>query len=151
MVRATAAAFLLLYLSTSPSAGEPARPRSPEGGKQAGEAKVRALLKERLAILKTIAQETDKFAETGRITPEEIVQAKLAVLKAELDLCQSDRERVAVYGRIVAHYQDLENVLQTRVAAGQVPRFAALRARADRLEAEANLERTKARAGAGGR
>jgi RNA polymerase sigma factor (sigma-70 family) len=108
--------------------------------------KVEQLLKERLAALRDIAAETEhRFKKTGTVPFEDLIQAKLAVLKAELDLCQSAKERIAIHEKIVALARELEAVADARFKAGRVPPGDLLKAKVNRLEAEIDLEREKAR------
>jgi hypothetical protein len=129
-----------------PGAGKP--PARVEGKKEADrkpeEDKVRALLQERLATLKQIAAETEQvYKRAGRLAWQDVVQAKLHAAKAELDLCETDKERVAVHERIVALAREIEVVVGVQVEAGKLPHFELLRARVSRLEAAVALERAR--------
>src|SRR5262249_38599778 len=96
------------YLATS--AKETEKPKSDLGhndnGKQqekrrTAEPRVQTLLKERLATLREIAHELEQSnKQSGKTAPEDVVQAKLQVLKAELELCETEREQVTVHERI---------------------------------------------------
>jgi RNA polymerase sigma factor (sigma-70 family) len=115
----------------------------------AEDAKVKALLKERLATLKEIAAHVEKrFKETALGSLEEVLQAKHQVHMAELDLCESDKERVGIHENIVANARELETLVATRVKAGVAQSVDLLKARVSRLEAEIALERAKAKAAA---
>jgi multidrug efflux pump subunit AcrA (membrane-fusion protein) len=121
---------------------------SPRGGPPVGKpvegSRVQALLKERLAVLKEILAETEKLHEqSGAIPVEDVLQARSAVLKAELELSEGGKDRVEIHERIVALARELENVTDLRFQAGRVPHTALLAAKANRLEAEVALEREK--------
>jgi hypothetical protein len=117
------------------------------GLKTVGEAAGRKAARERLAVLKQIAAETEKRFRAGLATADSLIKAKLDVCKAELELCESDKERVDVHERTVVLIRELENVLERHHRAGVVPQTAVLKAKADLLEAEAALERAKAAVG----
>jgi outer membrane protein TolC len=73
------------------------------------------------------------------------VEARRRLFKAELELCESDKERVAVHEKIVQLEKESEKVVEKRVEAGRVPTYELLAARVNRLEAEIALERAKAK------
>jgi outer membrane protein TolC len=88
----------------------------------------------------------------GSRTPiEEVVQAKLQVLEAELELADSDRERVRIHEGILALARDMEKIAQDRFKAQTLARREVLKAKANRLKAEIGLERARARLGKEGR
>jgi RNA polymerase sigma factor (sigma-70 family) len=139
----------------APAGDLPARPevQPKAGGEQpkakAGEnAKIQALLKERLATLQDVARQLEMVFKEGRIGFEDVVRAKLEVNKAELDLCATDQERIKVLEDRVAFAKDIENVVEAIVQAGKIQSFESLKARAYRLEAEIALERAKVKAAA---
>src|SRR5262249_17036657 len=86
-------------------------------GRASGESKIRALLKDKLATVKEIVAEQEKSFQAGKVSTEDVLQAKLSVLKAELDLCESDKEGVAVHERIVALTKELESAANERFKA----------------------------------
>jgi hypothetical protein len=106
------------------------------------EQKLRSLLEERQTALRGIVSEKEAaFKNHGNVTFEEVANAKLAMLKAELDLTRSLVERVAVYQRMVALLKEVEDVAKRRVEAGRAPHYELLAAKANRLETEIALER----------
>ena len=142
--RKTAVAVLLVLGLVAFGGGLLTR-RAP--AEQPADDKVRSLLKERLATLKEMAAESEKvFEQTGRSSPEDVLQAKTLVLLAELDLCDSDRERVGIHEKIVALAKGMEEITDTRFKAGRAQHTDLLKARADRLNAEIALERARAKA-----
>jgi RNA polymerase sigma factor (sigma-70 family) len=129
-----------------PAAETPAKDRA--AAQAPGESKVRTLLKERLDLLKKIAAALEKVYErSGTVKLEELAQAKIAVLKAELELCQSARERVAIHEKMVALTEDLVRFAESRYQSGQLPVWELLQARVNRLDAQIELERARAAAG----
>lgn len=107
------------------------------------EDKVKALLRERLATLQTVADLTEKAYATGNIPFTKVIESRLAVRKAELELCETDADRIKVLEKSVAESRQLEEVVQTLVKSGQAPQREALTAKVQRLEAEIALERAR--------
>jgi tetratricopeptide (TPR) repeat protein/thiol-disulfide isomerase/thioredoxin len=110
--------------------------------------RVRALQEERLATLKEIAAEREKAFRHGRAPSDDVLQARLLVLRAELELCDSDRERVAIHEKIVALAKETEETRASQYKARRLSHSDLLTAKANRLEAEVALERAKAKAAA---
>jgi serine/threonine protein kinase/WD40 repeat protein len=97
-------------------------------------------LQERLTALREIAAQKEKLYAAGTMTFEEVARSRLQAFKAELPLCTADAERIAVHERIVACMKELEKLVEQLTRAGVAPAADLLRARADRAEAEAELE-----------
>jgi outer membrane protein TolC len=109
------------------------------------DAKVKALLKERLATLRTLVEQTTKEYTEGRASFDRVHQATTALLHAELELGDSDKARIAVLEKLVAQAKKNEEVAATRYKSGVAPASDALLAAAGRLEAEIALERARAK------
>src|SRR5262245_10553332 len=60
------------------------------------DAKLKELLKERHATVKEIAAQVAKAYEAGAASIEQMHEAELTVLRAELDVCEAEKERIAV-------------------------------------------------------
>jgi RNA polymerase sigma factor (sigma-70 family) len=118
-------------------------------GQLAEDSKLRTLFKERLAAVKGIEAEIEKLYRAERATPQELLPARQAVLRAELDLSNSDKERIAIHEKIIGIAKQLEEQMNYRFQAGHALLSDVLRTRVSRLEAEIDLER--AREGAGTR
>lgn len=112
----------------------------------AEDAKIQALLEERLATLKQLAAVTEKAYRSGNATFAEVAQANALLLKAELELCKTDKERLAVHEKAVGLAKDSENVAAQLFQTGRATQASVLAAKANRLEAEIALQRAKARA-----
>jgi tetratricopeptide (TPR) repeat protein/thiol-disulfide isomerase/thioredoxin len=108
--------------------------------------RIRALQEVRSATLKEIAAEKEKAFGAGRTTAEDVLQSRLLVLRAELELCNSNRERVAVHEKIVAVAKEIEDTLASYYKAQRLSHSDLLTVKANRLEAEVALERAKAKA-----
>jgi hypothetical protein len=110
-----------------------------------GETKVRALLKERAETLKQIVEEIEKAHKAkGALSMDDVLQARLAYYHAELDLCDTDKERIPVLEKMLGLAKESERMVSSRFEMGAVPHTAVLAARVNRLEAEIALERAKA-------
>jgi outer membrane protein TolC len=107
--------------------------------------KINELLKERLATVKKLAEATQAAYQQGRATIAEVTQANALLLKAELELCQSNKERLAVHERALALAKEYEKVATQLYKTGQATQASVLAARANRLEAEIAYERAKAK------
>src|SRR5437870_1184914 len=66
------------------------------------DAKVKELLKERLATLHELVKVTTAEYHAGRVSFDRVQQATRAVRDAELEQCESDKERIKVLAKIVA-------------------------------------------------
>jgi outer membrane protein TolC len=113
------------------------------GPAEAKDSKLQQLLKERLATLRKLVDQTSRDYQAGRVSFDQVHQAMEAMLRAELELCESDKERIAVLKKIVAQAKEHEQNAIQRYKAGNAPASDALMATADRLEAEIALERAK--------
>jgi hypothetical protein len=144
----TATPFLLVLAasaglspaSQSAAVEEPAKADA-KGGKQ------NKLLKERLAVVRQIAKLAADEYKAGTGSFDGVREANRMVLQAELERCDSDKGRVAVLEKFVAEARKLEEHAGRLSKTGMAPTRTALKAKADRLQAEIALERVKAKAG----
>jgi outer membrane protein TolC len=107
--------------------------------------RVKELQKERIATLKQIVDQTTKGYERGSVSFEEVLEARLLVLNAELDAAEKESDRITLYKNTVDVLKEYENLAEARVKAGRGTQASALKVKARRLEAEINLERAKAK------
>jgi hypothetical protein len=110
-----------------------------------GVPRLKALLKERLAALREIASAASEAFRSGRAPLVPLIEASQDVYRAELDLCDTDKERAAVLGRWLAEARGYERKAAELVKAGAAPATSALKTKVIRLEVEIALERVKAR------
>jgi outer membrane protein TolC len=106
--------------------------------------KVKELLKERLATLKTLADLTVNDYKAGRVSFDRVHQAMRAVLDAELELCESAKERVTILEQAVKLAKEFETVAEAQFRIGKVTQSDVLLAKVNRLDTEIALERAKA-------
>jgi hypothetical protein len=126
------------------SSGTAPRAAAAEGEGTKKDAKVDALREERLAVLKDLAVTTRALFQRHRASLSELVEVSRAARRAELDQCDTDKERVAVLEKALAAAQETEEFVKAKVMAGRASGAETLRARANRLEIEIALARVKA-------
>ena len=107
--------------------------------------KIRELHKERIATLKQLFEAATAEYETGAstTTSEHVSQARLALLNAELDACESDQGRVNIHTSIVELLKENETRLDASVNTGNGSKKELLKSKAERLKAEIALEEAK--------
>jgi RNA polymerase sigma factor (sigma-70 family) len=127
-----------------PGADDKSKEANPEA-KPAPIKKVQALLKERLAILKEMQNRAAKLYQTGQGSKGELLQINLRVLKAELELCATDKEQIAVHEKIVAVLKAIEQQVGELAKQRAADAGTLLEARLNRVEGEIALERARAK------
>jgi hypothetical protein len=133
-------AILIAFSPLTASVSRADEPKPP-----ADEAKIKDLQKERLALLREMARLVGERFRNGQGTWEELREADRVLLNAELDDCGTDKERMDVLEKLLALAKDREKMTEQLTKAGQMRTGAAMLARADRLQAEIDLARAKAR------
>jgi hypothetical protein len=112
------------------------------GAEQPKESKVKALLKERLAVLRELAAIAAK-AQQQRVVPfKEVHEANEAVLQVELELAETREERIPVLEKFVAEAKKHEEHVAPAAKLG-LSALLLLEAKAHRLKAEIALERER--------
>jgi hypothetical protein len=142
------ALILIVMTATLPMA--PASPQdkvNPPRKDQAEESakKIKELQKERIATLKQLADQTTKQFQSGTVSLEEAIVARLLLHKAELDAAEKESDRIALYKNIVDELQKAEMIADANVKAAQGTMSTVLKVKARRLEAEIDFERAKAK------
>jgi hypothetical protein len=107
--------------------------------------RVRDLQRQRLDTLRNLVKITTEHYKNGQANSDELWSATRAEDEAELDLCTSNDERIAILERIVAEAKMLEQQDAELVANKLLSRTLLLKATADRLLQEILLEYAKAR------
>jgi RNA polymerase sigma factor (sigma-70 family) len=129
-----------------PERDEGAAPKGKTGQFQLELNRVRALQKERLALLRHMAKVTALNHKQGTVSQGDVLKANLRVYRAELDLCETDKERVSAHEKIVDALKMIEErVVQAHKAAAE-SEAAVAEAKLARLEAEIALEQARAKA-----
>ncbi|MBX9626082.1 MAG: sigma-70 family RNA polymerase sigma factor [Gemmataceae bacterium] len=116
----------------------------PPRGQPGGNAKIRELQQERLALLQQLADWMTEAYKGGQVPLTTVLEAQREVNAAELELCETHQERLAVLERKAELAKEIEKNTEKSVQAHSVPRANLLKARANRLQAEIELEKEKA-------
>jgi len=77
--------------------------------------------------------------ERGEGSLAGVLQAKIVVLKADIELCSTPDERIAILQNIVQLHQKIEEMMQRRMADGRVSAIELGHATVMRLDAEIDL------------
>lgn len=125
--------------------------RSQEDAEKAGTQvaatlKVKQLQAERLAALKDLVEVTDVLYRKARAEAGSAYEARLQLLNAEVDLAESDAERIKFYENFVNVMKEYEDYAIARKQAARGTEIDILKAKAARLEAEIALEKVKSKA-----
>lgn len=110
--------------------------------------KVKELQKERIVTLKEMADLISRLSSrsvNGRASNEEVLEARLLVLKAELDAAEKESDRITIYKNIVDELKKYEKFADAQVKFARGTVATTLKFKARRLEAEIDLERAKAK------
>ncbi|HEY2909615.1 MAG TPA: hypothetical protein VGI99_05180 [Gemmataceae bacterium] len=102
-------------------------------------AKVKELQKERIAALKEVADLSVRLALAGRIEPSEALEARLALLKAELESTEKESDRITLYKKAHEAVKAIEQIASDRFYAGRGTSMHVSKAKAMRLEIEIAL------------
>jgi hypothetical protein len=105
--------------------------------------RVRELQEQRLATLSNLVEITNEHFKNGQASSDELWSAARAKDQAELDLCTSRAERIAVLERIVAEARMVEEQNARLVTNKLLSRTLLLKATADRLQEEIILEQAR--------
>ena len=106
---------------------------------------LKGLFEERRAILQAIASQIAEDYRAGHASFAQVHEASQAVHKAELDQCDSDKERSDVLKKMLELAKANELHADTAYKAAKTPISTALKAKVDRLEVEITLERLLAK------
>jgi hypothetical protein len=122
--------------------------QTPGSGADANNAKLRALLQERLEVLRKSADRMKQLHKENVASRGEVRQAEMRVHKAALELCDTTAQRVAVLEKIVKLSREEEDQFSQLQKQGGATEDEVREATIRRLEAEIALEREKAKLGA---
>jgi hypothetical protein len=117
----------------------------PLEGRVGNNPKLRALLQERLEALRKGADRVKRLHKDNAAGQGVVREANLRVYKAELDLCDTTAERVAVLEKIAKVYKETEDHFSQLQKRGEASQDVVREATISRLEAEIALEREKAK------
>jgi hypothetical protein len=129
----------LLAITIGAATGQKAQPRAPAG---TSSARLRALLDEKVKLLKEIEQGVRAMRADGTAGPVEVQRAVIAVIRADLERNHTKAERIALRQKWVEAAKELEQAAESAVRQG-MSRSDLFQARIDRIEAEIGLERER--------
>jgi colicin import membrane protein len=135
-------AWLVLSSGHSPTVGQ-----EPVIAQDHG-AKIKGLQKEWLDALRAMAKEEQARVKNAQALPEEVIAATRLLAEAELEACESDKDRVTALEKILVMARDTEKLAVSFAKSGQGREGTALKAKAERLRFEIALERAKTKAAA---
>jgi hypothetical protein len=93
--------------------------------------------------VRQLAEGVKRLRRQGAAGQEQVWQADLRVYRAELDLCESPKERVAVLEKVVRVYQEMEDHTVALAKQGAASSEAVTEAKVSRLEAQIAVERER--------
>lgn len=107
------------------------------GGRQEdARAKLRSLFVERKKALADVLRMEEAELKAGRVNPDAVANAHIALLHAEMDLANTRSDRLNVLRKIVDVCADFHNMVAERHAAGHATEIDVQQANAAMLEAE---------------
>jgi hypothetical protein len=134
------ATLLMAPASPQDKVNPPRKDRTEESAK-----KIKEFQRERIATLRQLVDENSRLRDRRQASFEEVAEARLLLLNAELDAAETDSSRITLYKSIVDVLKEGEKFAEDAVrTAGETP-VRILKVKARRLEAEINLERAKAK------
>ncbi len=133
-----AATLLMAPASSQDKANPPRKEQIREAAK-----KIKELQKERIATLKQMADVTATLFRMARVSFDEVCEARVLVLKAELDAAEKESDRITLYKNLVGVLKEYETWADGRLKTARGTVASVLKIKARRLEVEINLERAK--------
>ena len=116
--------------------------RPPGTGSDAKE-RLHALRLQRKQTLQRIVDQSERMYEHGERDLAEVLQAKIAVLKADIGLCATQDERIAIHQDIVQLHRKIEEMMQRTMADGHVSAIELAHVTVTRLDAEIDLAKAQ--------
>ncbi len=111
--------------------------------RESHESELQQLLMERKRLLTCIVQSMKFFLEAGRVGIDEYRDANIALLRAEMDLCETRNDRLKILEKIVQFHTTCEAWVEKRAAEGHATQIDVDRAKVARLQAQIELIRKK--------
>jgi outer membrane protein TolC len=116
-----------------------------QAGPLATESKIKSLQKQRLTVLKEATTEIKSTYLAGRTSVDRLQAALRDQYEAELELCETDKDRLRVLEVILKLASESEQSLEKRYKAGDLPKSELLAATAATLQAAISVEKLKAK------
>ncbi len=112
-------------------------------GREKYEKELQQLLLERKRLLSNVVDSMKIFFESGRVGLDEYMHANIALLRAEMDLCQTPNERLEILQKIVQFHRECEAWMARRAADGRATQADVKKVKVATLEAQIELVREK--------
>ena len=96
-------------------------------------------------MLREAVDDTKAAYQAGRTSIDRLQQALRSQYDAELEICDTDKEKLRVHQEIFNLARENEQSTEQRFKSGDVPKIDLLMATASRLSAAIALERVKAK------
>ena len=112
-------------------------------GREEYEKELQELLTERKQVLSDVVASMKIFLESGRIGIDEYMNANIALLRAEMDLCKTQNERLEILQKIVQLHQECEAWMARRAEEGRATEADVKKVKVATLEARIELLRAK--------
>ena len=123
----------LMYFSDESMAGTQ-EPEDPE---------LRALLEARRDTLKEVVQISNPMKHASGVSVAEMSAANMSLLEAELELTESQQERIAIFEKTLAAQAVIESSAEARMRVAQGTTDQLLIVTADRMKAEIDVHFTR--------
>jgi hypothetical protein len=140
LILAVAATILLTGHASPQDKVNPPKERAEDPVK-----KVHELQKERIATLQDVVTLGTKLAQNGRLELGEVMEDRMTLLKAELEVAEKESDRITLYTKAIDSLKEYEKLAKARVEAARGTELAVLKIKARRLELEIQLERAKSK------
>ena len=124
-------------------ADESALPASVQGTGSDAQERLHALRMQRKQTLQRIVDQSERMYEHGERDLAEVLQAKIVVLKADIGLCATQDERIAIHQDIVQLHRKIEEMMQRAMADGHVSAIELAHVTVMRLDAEIDLAKAQ--------
>ena len=105
--------------------------------------KIKELQKQRAAALHDARDFVTDMFETGQATLDEVLSANLTALDADVDLAESQEQRIKLLGDALTQAREFEETISKLFQSKEANRLDVLKATARRLEREISLERAR--------
>ncbi|MFO1023428.1 MAG: TolC family protein [Planctomycetales bacterium] len=110
------------------------------------ETKLDGLLKNLLTVRKEIVTILQEKRKLGQVSMPDVIQAEVEALQAQLELCQTEDERIAVLKQMEVVFENWEKVADHGFKSGALTQEDVLRIKAKRITMQIDVERQRMRA-----
>lgn len=116
--------------------------QGPKGEEAAGKL-VKELQADRITILREVADMSLKLARLSLLAPEVAAEDQLVLLKARLEVAETNPDRIALYKQTLDRLMEFEELAKAQKMAARGNELAVLRIKSRRLEVESRLEQLR--------